>query len=325
MAPNYQQPIVQQANLNIERQITNDLSFTVGWQMVKGNHLQRTRDINLNPPVPTTIAIAGTGQTVTYLKYPSARPIPAFSRISQFESSANSLYHGMFVQLKKRMSRNFQGSLAYTWSHVIDDVPDATAVVPLGSDDAKMLSDPLHPRVDRASGFNDQRHRLVLSGIWELNYANRFNGPAKAILGGWELSFILTAASGQPYEGLVGSDLNNDSNRFTDRLPNEGRDRFTLPATWSLDPRFLKNINITERAKLQLFVEAFNIFNHFNVPAVKNTEWLVNSSGQLVANTTGVNAFGLPTSPGGGSNYPFGAPLNLNGARIFQLGAKIGF
>jgi hypothetical protein len=326
MAPNYQQPMVQQANLNFERQLSNDFSFSIGWQMVKGNHLQRSRDINLGTPTPIIATIAGTGQTVTYLRYPAARPIAAFSRISQFESTANSLYYGLFIQLKKRMSRNFQGTASYTWSHVIDDVPDATAVVPLGSDDAKLLFDPQCLRCDRASSFNDQRHRFVLSGIWQLNYANDLPSAAKAILGGWEISAILSAQSGQPYFGLVGGDPNGDGNSFTDRLPTEGRDKFLLPATWSLDPRFSKSIKFTERAKLQLFVEAFNIFNHFNVPSVKPTEYVFNSTTRvLTPQFTGVNAFGLPTTPGSGSNYPFAGPGQLNGARIFQLGARASF
>src|SRR5262249_25148898 len=151
MQPDYQQPIVQQSNLNVEHQFVGDFSLNVGWQMVKGNHLQRTRDINLGTPVPTVYTIAGTGQTVTFQRYPSTRPIADFRRISQFESSANSLYHGMFVQLKKRMSRNFQGMLSYTWSHSIDDVPDATAVVPSTTDDAKMLFDPKCGHCDRSS------------------------------------------------------------------------------------------------------------------------------------------------------------------------------
>lgn len=326
MAPNYQQPIVQQANLNLEHQLSNNLSMTIGWQMVKGNHLQRTRDINLGTPTPVTATISGTGQTVTYLRYPATRPIAAFSRISQFESTANSLYHGLFVQLKKRMSHNLQGAISYTWSHAIDDAPDATAVVPLGSDDSKMLFDPKCPRCDRASSYNDQRHRLVLSGIWTLNYANHLPPVAKAVLGGWEISAILTAGSGQPYAGLVGGDPNGDGNSLTDRLPTEGRDHFVLPATWSLDPRFAKSIHFSERAKLQLFVEAFNIFNHFNVPAVKPTEYVFNSTTLLLTpQFTGVNAFGLPTNSGSGSNYPFAGPVQLNGARIFQLGARVSF
>lgn len=326
MAPNYHEPMVQQANLNIEHELAHDLSVTIGWQMVKGNRLQRTRDINLGTPTAVTATIAGTTQTVTYMRYPSARRILAFGRISEFESSANSLYHGMFIQLKKRMSHNFQGTISYTWSHAIDDVPDATAVVPSSSDDAKMLFDPNCIRCDRASSYNDQRHRFVLSGVWTLNYANAWSAVPKAILGGWEISAILTAQSGQPYFGLVSGDPNGDGNSFTDRLPTQGRDAFVLPATWSLDPRFSKTVNVTERAKLQLFVEAFNILNHFNVLAVKPTEYVF-SSGTLLLTPqfTGINAFQLPTSPGSGSIYPFAGPAQLNGARIFQLGARVSF
>jgi hypothetical protein len=75
-----------------------------------------------------------------------------------------------------------------------------------------------------------------------------------------------------------------------------------------------------ERAKLELLIEAFNVFNHFNVPAVNNIQY------QLTSNTlVPANGFGRPMSPGIGSNYPFAGPQNLNGARIFQLGAKISF
>ena len=333
MQPKFVEPVVQQANLNIERQLTNDFSVTVGYQYVKGNHLQRTRDINLGTPVSTAYTIS-TGGSGTYLRYagPTAnptRPIAGLSTIYEFESSANSLYHGGFIQLKKRMSHNFQGQVAYTYSHVIDDRPDATAVV-AGTDDGKMLFDPECPRCDRASGDNDQRHRLVISGVWTLNYANSLPKPAQVILGGWEISTILTAQSGQPYTGFVGNDLNNDGNSRTDRIPIEGRNSFVAPSTWSLDPRFSKTFSFTERVRLQLLVEAFNILNRFNVWNVRSTQYAVQtvstagSQGAcpvsavlncLVPQTSGVTAFGRPAS----SFVP------NNGGRIFQLGAKISF
>jgi hypothetical protein len=329
MQPKFQEPMVQQANLNFEQEFAGDLSVTVGWLMVKGNHLQRTRDINLGTPVPTTFTIAGTGQTVVVNRYPGTgsgatpqiRPIPAFTRIFQFESTSSSLYHGMFVQLKKRMARNFQGALSYTWSHVIDDVPDATAVVP-GTDDGKMLFDPRCDRCDRASSVNDQRHRIVISGIWQLNYARDVNRMGRAVLGGWEISTIFNYQTGQPYNGFINADMNNDGNARTDRIPIVGRNSLKLPSTWSLDPRFTKNINFTERARLQLFVEAFNIFNHFNVYDVRRTQFALNTATNvLTPQTAGVTAFQVPTTAPSGSV----ANLNLNGARVFQLGAKISF
>jgi len=238
MQPNFQQPMVQQANLNLEHQLANDLSITVGGQFVKGNHLQRTRDINLGTTAPTVFTFSTSG-SVTVNRYPGngrlcdpagqVRPVPAFCRILEFESTSNSLYHGGFIQLKKRMAHNFQGMVSYTFSHVIDDVPDATAVVP-GTDDSKMLFDPKCDRCDRASGVNDARHRFVLSGIWQLNYGKSLPLAARQIVGGWEMSTIFSYQTGLPYTAKVGGDLNNDGNSSTDRVPTLGRDSFRLPS-----------------------------------------------------------------------------------------------
>ncbi|HUS18033.1 MAG TPA: carboxypeptidase regulatory-like domain-containing protein [Terriglobales bacterium] len=308
--PGYQQPIVQQANLGTEFALMKDMAISVGYQFVKGNHLQRTRDVNLGTPVLTPITVSTTGQVLSYRKYPAARPATTLGRVSQFEDSANSVYHGLNVQLTKRFSHHFQFTSAYTWGKVIDDAPDATAVVPFGSDDAKMNADPLLIAFDRGPGVNDQRHRWVSSVVWTMDYAKNMNPVAKAILNGWELSGIFTAQSGQPYTGLVSSDLNSDSNSRTDRAPNEGRNAYRLPSTYSLDPRLLRNINFTEHAKVQIFAEAFNILNHFNVSGVRTTQYAL-TAGQLVPQTAPATRFGLPNAH--------------TGARIFQLGAKISF
>jgi hypothetical protein len=322
MQPNFVQPVVQQSNLNVEYQFGQNTTLTVGTLYVKGNHLQRTRDINLGNATTQTIATT-TGQTFTYTKY-GARPTTALAKVLQFESSANSVYNGMVVELKRRMARNFQFLASYTWSHAIDDAPDATAVV-IGADDAKQLYNPLCPSCDRSNSLNDQRHRLVLSGVWQLNYANGMSRIPKAILGGWEFSGILSGQTGQPYTGFVGgTDLNNDGNTATERI-GESRNQFNLPNIWSFDPRFSKSIGFTERTRMQLFVEAFNLFNHFNVYSVRTTQYTVNTAGQLVPQvlptTSFVTAFGAP------QNAPSGtvAAINLNGARVFQIGAKILF
>lgn len=95
-------------------------------------------------------------------------------------------------------------------------------------------------------GVTEQRHRFVLSGVWTLNYAQ--GGPAVKRL-------ILAAQSVQPHSALVSSDLNDDSNRFTDRVPDVGRDTLYLLRTVSLEPRVTKNIQLRERLKLQLIGE----------------------------------------------------------------------
>ncbi len=167
---------------------------------------------------------------------------------------------------------------------------------------------------------NAQPSRFVLSGIWELDYANNLPRPAKAILHGWELSGIFTAQTGQPYSGLVNFDLNNDGNAATDRTPGLGRDTFYLPATVSFDPRVTRNVHLTERCKLQFIWEAFNVLNHGNITSVRTTQFSrstlpavcgIAHTPCLVRQDIGLAAFGTPTA--------------TSGPRIIQLSAKLVF
>lgn len=319
---NYVQPYVQQFNLNAEHQIGKNLSVSVGYLGVRGVHLQRTRDIN-EPvtEVPVNFTVAGTGQVLTVNQLTGARPFAGFARIFEFESNANSFYNGLFFQVSKRLAHNFQAFGSYTWSHVIDNVPDATAVVPV-TDDAKLVYDPNNIALDRATGNDDVRHRFILSGIWDLNYSQGIqNRVLKFLTEGWQIAAIFNAQSGQPYSALVNADLNNDGNSRNERAPGFGRNTFNMPAIVTLDPRVTRTIRITEAAKLQLIAEAFNVLNHENITGVRTTLFSANTVTHVLTQQTfavaGISAFGLPSA------------ANVNGqgnvGRVLQLAAKISF
>lgn len=329
---NFQNPRVQQADLGVEYGFGNNWSVAVNALHVSGDRLQRTRDVNLSPATQASIAFYGdpTG-TVSYMRYSSVLPVAAFSRISQFESTASSDYNGLTIEAKKRYARNYQFSLAYTWSHVIDNNPDATSVVPFSSgDDAKMVQDPLNPGGDWGNGSNDARHRLVASFVWDLNYGKDLPKYAHALLGGWSWNGIFTAQSGQPYSALLGSDLNNDSNLQTDRVPGVGRNTFTLPAYYSFDPRIARTVKIAEQANLQVFAEAFNLFNHFNVNGVRtqaDAVKTVTTTNPTICGTgfvVGQQCLVPQTQAASPTTY-FGLPTSTPGQRIIQLGAKFNF
>ena len=183
-----------------------------------------------------------------------------------------------------------------------------------------MVQDPVNLRGDRGPGVNDQRHRFVLSAIWDLDsYAHPLAHSWRYLLGGWQLSGILTAQTGQRYSGLVNSDLNKDSNSRTDRTPGLGRDTFYLPSFVSLDPRITKSISITERLKAQLILEAYNALNRTNYTSLSTTEF------SPASGCTGAPAIclGPPKTP---FQTPLSTQLNFSpGARIVQLSAKITF
>lgn len=323
---NYHEPNVQQANLGIEYQIQPTMSVQINYLWVKGTHLTRTRDINLQgPETPTVIGLVGSTQTFTVNRITQPRPIAGFARIAEFESSANSTYNGLTIQVNKRFSHNYQFLASYTYGKVIDDNPDATSVVPFSFDDAKMVQDPLDLGGDRGPGVNDQRHRFVFSPIWDLNsYASNLSPVARYLLGGWQLSAIFTAQSGQPYSGLVNFDLNGDSNSRTDRTPGLGRDTFYLPNFVSLDPRITKSIPITERVKAQLILEAYNAFNRVNYTSVSTTQYSASTNTTTCAGTPDPNL--CLVAPRTAFQAPLSTQLNFGpGARIVQLSAKITF
>jgi outer membrane receptor protein involved in Fe transport len=265
--PDYQNPEVHQASAGIERQIANDLVVSVGYMFVAGRKLQRTRDFNVGTPVPTNIPVLG-GGSATIQQFPTARPFSNFARILRFESTAESTYNGLAVEVRKRFGGKVQAALAYTLGKVTDTKPDATAVVPGNAgDDAKYVSNPADFEADRAPGDLDQRHRLVFSGYWDMDYFKSSGGVTRALLGGWQLSWISTIETGLPYsERITGSDVNRDQNPSNDIVPGSRNDH-RLPSQYNTDLRLAKRIPLGPRLRLDVIGEAFNLFNTTNVTA----------------------------------------------------------
>jgi hypothetical protein len=92
----------------------------------------------------------------------------------------------------------------YTWSHAMDELSDTFSSsfnqFNLGYTDA------FNPSVDYGPAQFDNRHRIAISGIWDIPFTRGLHGAAKSILGGWELAPIFTARTGAPYTIY---DLNN--------------------------------------------------------------------------------------------------------------------
>lgn len=302
----YENPQVRQGSLGVERGLTGDILVGVMYQSVRGEDLTRSTDINFGTAVDYTSKVS-TGGEVTYRKY-TTRPFTHFSRIIQFQSSARSRYDGVTVDLQKRFAKNWQARVAYTYSTVKDNKPDATAVVP-GTDDAKFVSDPGDVDVDYTYGDNDVRHRVVLSGVWSLDaYAQPIRqGWLRAVASGWSISGIASYQSGQPFTPMVNSDLNSDGNSANDIAPGFRRNSERLPSQFSLDPRVTKQIDFGG-VSLQMIAEAFNVLNRSNVSNVNRTYYSYNS---------GTNTF----TPLGS----YRTPTVSAGPRIMQLAAKVTF
>lgn len=309
-AKDYAQPYIQQGRLGIERELFANTSLSISYLYFRGVHISRTRDINLAPPVPTTV-IDPAGLTFTVLRHPAARPIPGFARISLFESTADSRYNALAMELKRRFTRGFQFIAAYTFSDTSDNRPDQTMVV-VGADDAKGLQNNLDIRSDWGRSDLDIRHRFVFSPVYEIGTVQKDNAFARNVLSNWTFSGIITLQSGFAYSALIAGDANRDGNPSTDRVPGTRRNGFTTPSIYIFDTRVMKTFKFGENYSVSFLGEAFNLFNRSNIATVNTGRYGIASSTATVF-----------TNPA--ASTPFGGPRTFLGERQVQLGVRFKF
>jgi hypothetical protein len=185
---------VQNFNLQLSHELSRSDVIEAGWVASKGTHVDTSLN-NFNQPEP------GSGDIQ------SRRPYPAYARIRMIAPDANTIYHSLQTRYEHRFSHGLSASLAYTWSHLIDD---AAQTINAGG---CVCQNPRNRGVsERASSVLDQRHRMVASYSWEIPWGKATPGVARFVVGGWSLGGIVTLASGFPVNVLQSGDTwNNDA------------------------------------------------------------------------------------------------------------------
>jgi Carboxypeptidase regulatory-like domain/TonB dependent receptor len=309
-ARGYEQPQIHQARVGVERQLFSNTSLAVTYMFFRGANLSRTRDINLGPAIATPVTDPNGGTLIVW-RHPAIRPLTAFTRISLFESTADSRYDGFAFELKRRFARGFQYIAAYTFSNAVDNKPDQTMVV-VGTDDVKGLQNNLDIGGDYGRSDLDIRHRFVFSPVYEIGRKAKDNPVASALLSNWTFSGIITLQSGFAYSALITGDANRDGNSATDRVPGTQRNEFTTPSIYVVDARATKTFKFGEKYNLSLIAEAFNLLNRSNIATVNTGRYVIASS----AATTLTNP-ALST--------PFGFARTFLGERQMQLAVRFKF
>ncbi|MBC7796539.1 MAG: TonB-dependent receptor [Pyrinomonadaceae bacterium] len=309
----YKQPLVHQARFSIERQLSSDLSLSVSYLLFRGDNLTQTRDVNLGTPVET-FANFGGQQIGSFQRFPTMRPIDGFARIQLFDSTGDSEYNGLAVELKKRLSNRLQFIAAYTFSNAKDNKPDQTAVV-VGADDSKTVQNQLAPNTEFGRSDLDIRHRFVFSPVYDTGRFGYTENPVlRYLLSDYQISSIVTLQSGFAYSATVPNDLNRDGNANNDRAPGTFRNQFTTPNIYQVDLRLARVLSFTERFRLTFLAEGFNILNRSNIANVNTGQF----SG-FTSNAESVNLIApLATNR-------FQGPRTFGTERQIQLGIKFDF
>lgn len=280
--PNIRTGYSQLYNLTVQREVVPNLSVEVGFVGSMSHKLSyAVGNINIDP---------ATGQPA----------YPALGHIQGLQSFGSGNYNSLQVKATKRYSNHLSFLVAYTYGKSIDNGPAPFNLgrghqqpqdpFNLAAERSVSANDIAHNLVGSFS------YELPIGkGRMMLGNLNRWED---AVLGGWQINGIVGMHSGLPVNIVQNGSVQNfqglrpnlvhdprlshptigkqgqyfDPSAFCDHFTspacldaNEagdlGRNAVRGPGFFNMDFSLFKNLALTERAQLQLRVEAFNLTN----------------------------------------------------------------
>ena len=292
-------------NIFIQHEFAHNLNAQIGYI---GNHMVRAGEfINMNAGYP------GGGNAGTPVDAAcQVAPVPSycnFTAANPLGGNANSMtingpysggnYNALATQLNRRVAGSLLGT-SFTWSKTIDN------------DDTEANTGVTWPyyqieRRNRAVAGFDQRFNYQLYGVFDSPFGKNKKwantGAGAALLGGWNLSPVLSRYSGTPFTiGASGSSCNCPGNtqtadqvgpvtilgghgpgapyfntsafsgvaaadtpaNTTVRFGTSGRNIVRGPGFFYLSASVTRDFNLTERFKLQFRADCYGLPNNAN-------------------------------------------------------------
>jgi hypothetical protein len=191
VAEDFRAPEADQFSLEMQRELTGDMVLRLGYVGTQGHGLYQTLDGN--PRLPFCGNPCTTGPRVD----------PNRGVIRLRANAADSSYHSMQVGLDKRLSRGLSAGAFYTWSKFLDFASDTFNV---SGGEVAVAQDSFDLANDRGASSFDRTHNFRANFVWEVPVAREQVGLVGRLIGGWQLSGVVTLQSGSPFTALNGSD-----------------------------------------------------------------------------------------------------------------------
>ncbi len=213
--------MVQEWNLQLQRQIGRVTSYTIAYVGTKSDHL--LTPFNLNTQENGYV----NGQHVAY----NQDLYPAFDSIDRLINEGTSNSNALELSLQRTMSKGLEVTAAYTWSHALDDSSGAfTANEIQVTNGAVNLKGPLG---HYGNSDQDIRQNFSFSALAELPFGRgRAFGQhlprvLDYVIGGWQLNTIVHLQTGTPFsvttgKGTIAGDPNSCHCEWA--VPNERTD-----------------------------------------------------------------------------------------------------
>ncbi|HWT67130.1 MAG TPA: TonB-dependent receptor, partial [Terracidiphilus sp.] len=347
LSPKFSNPYSHSIDLAVDQELPGHIALSLGYVGNRGMRLPRFIDTNVQVATAThTYDIldksGNTLKTITVPWYTQRVTYATASLLTGF-SDMNTWYHSMVVSIKKPMSHGLQVLTNYTWGKTMDEGEVGGVSGTFNGTDVPI--DPANYKAEYSRGDLSMKNRFTGSLVWAPTVKTG-NSLLTYVAQGWALSGTFTAQTGFPVTGMMsnyptsaltgtgisgnggitGASVSWLNSATAVRVPQLPRNYFAGPGMRNVDARLARDFAITEKTKLQFYVEAFNLMNHTNRLSVytKYSTFVANGSGLCAGHTD--NGCIVPYT--GTSDY-LGVTSStsgvLNGARQVQFSSKFIF
>jgi hypothetical protein len=336
----YAAPRSTQFSLGVQHSIGKSV-LSVAYVGAQNRHQNYYSEINL----PNQALLPAYVSKTNTVPYNSVVPYLGYHSLRMAQNTANSDYNGLQASMRGTLlSNDLTYQFGYTYSHTNDSFNSGGS-----AGDLYNISNPYAGwKYDLGPSAFDIHNIFFVNFVYDIPFMKHSdNKLAKTLIGGWEISGIVTATSGAPLNiGLngqnVASIVPNSANR-PDRT-GSGGDPHTVgqwfntliyaapaPGAWGNTPRnsvvgpgrdnwnisFFKNFLFSESrgSNLQFRAEFFNIWNHPQLRA--------DTQNGGVNNNFDPNATYDPTTKSWSNG--FGKVTQTFDPRIIQLALKLYF
>jgi hypothetical protein len=215
--------MVQQYNLNIERQVPGDVVVTVGYAGSKSTHVL-VDQMNLNVKSPSACGVVS-GYTFGCGLSTTAVPYPQFGNIQNVADIGSARYDSVQIKAEtKNVRHGLYALLGYTYARAFDSgFSDGLGT----ASGATYYPLPGTSRADWAMSQIQLNHSFTASIIYDLpfgrgkQFGNNWSAPVNALLGGWQVNVIEKITSGFPL--FIVTSNNSSGVNFTNNTTNYNR------------------------------------------------------------------------------------------------------
>ena len=291
----FETPYAHHFNATLQHQVGSNIGAEIGYVGSRGRHLPIFMEVNPGVFTPGQISRG-------------ARIFPAFALVRPTFSVAKSRYDSLQGSLRMRPTHGINFLASYTYGHARDHVSglniggETRPVLPVTIGDPSTFDRAL--ALEWGDALFDVRHRFVVSFGAELPTPRAMGPIVGHLIGGWQVNGIVQKQTGFPLSatdtannGLdirfltnrpdATCDPNENAPHTTDqwfntacfvsrplaatgeRPGNAGRNTIRGPGFASTDLSLFKNIDFGGSRRIQVRIEAFNVFNQvrFNNPS----------------------------------------------------------